>query len=720
MKFFLQAAGLALFGLVGFAPFANAACQVASDPDALVASIAEAGKKSGISTEVLRLMLPCPGSKAKAAGLVQLLNGNFTQDQIGILTASFAFQAPTLRDTVAMAQTRASKTLKEQILGSYSQIAITFADLRDVPRNELSSEQLKIVAGHIKLDVSEDDFIRGLHLPTNDGRAQLFRASLSPITLKSTGPVFELFRSANHAELAGRVTISDPMLWAFAVKNGARVADLTKFVSCKDREMSEVFRAFQAAEIPDVIAADLVTHNSENIHLRERDIGFVSMAVIPSALVDKMFLSLKHEAFSVDPVTIARLKAHGVSDEAILALGKDEHHALTAPAFVLQADSYGDPLAKISPLSGGSGSHGLGAGRGDGFGPGSGAETAGGTYRVGGEVSAPILVSKTEPEYSEEARRAGHSGRVLLSLVVGANGLPRDITVVRPLGMGLDEKAIEAIQKWRFTPGMKGGRFVATQATIEVSFSLGHPLSSDPAVQKANPVESGAYRVGGDVSAATVLTKVEPEYTDEARNAGYNGTALLSLVVDANGLPQDIKVVRPLGLGLDEKAVEAARKWRFQAGRKGGRPVATQATIEMSFRLVAPTRENLPNRDLHASKSKPPIWSKPKSENNLRVEIVQTQWSYSEYGTSGYGKGNVTDDGDVKGFHYTFSCFAPFLPSDGGSYYLAHWKKPGTRLVIQTSQVGNPNKHSSCELKVSLEPYTFRMQNGTLYTYNTH
>ncbi len=153
---------------------------------------------------------------------------------------------------------------------------------------------------------------------------------------------------------------------------------------------------------------------------------------------------------------------------------------ITAPVPQIQAPDYGDPLSKMNQLSGGQGAQGLGSGsgggvgsgNGDGYGPGSGGGTGGGVYRVGGEVSAPVLISKTEPEYSEEARKAKYSGTVLLSLVVDANGLPRDIKVVRPLGLGLDEKAIEAVQKWRFRAGVKGGRPVATQATIEVSFRL--------------------------------------------------------------------------------------------------------------------------------------------------------------------------------------------------------------------------------------------------------
>jgi TonB family protein len=96
----------------------------------------------------------------------------------------------------------------------------------------------------------------------------------------------------------------------------------------------------------------------------------------------------------------------------------------------------------------------------------------GGVYQIGGEVSEPIPIYKPEPEYSEEARKAKYSGTVLLSVIIDEHGLTRDIKVVRPLGLGLDEKAIEAVSKWRFRPAMKGGRPVAVQANIEVNFRL--------------------------------------------------------------------------------------------------------------------------------------------------------------------------------------------------------------------------------------------------------
>jgi TonB family protein len=92
--------------------------------------------------------------------------------------------------------------------------------------------------------------------------------------------------------------------------------------------------------------------------------------------------------------------------------------------------------------------------------------------------------------------------------------------------------------------------------------------------------------VGGGVSAPSVLFKVDPEYSEEARKAKYSGTVLISLVVDANGKAQNIRVVRSLGLGLDEKAMEAVANWKFKPWMKGGQAVAVQATLEVNLRLL--------------------------------------------------------------------------------------------------------------------------------------
>jgi len=144
-------------------------------------------------------------------------------------------------------------------------------------------------------------------------------------------------------------------------------------------------------------------------------------------------------------------------------------------------NQYGDPLAKLGPPSNGPGSGGgigsgsgggIGSGRGAGLGPGEGGGFGGGVFRVGGGVTAPVPLYKPEPEYSEEARKAKFQGTVVLTIIVDATGRPRDIKVSRSLGLGLDEKAIEAVEKWKFRPGYKDGKPVAVQASIEVNFRL--------------------------------------------------------------------------------------------------------------------------------------------------------------------------------------------------------------------------------------------------------
>lgn len=152
-----------------------------------------------------------------------------------------------------------------------------------------------------------------------------------------------------------------------------------------------------------------------------------------------------------------------------------------APIPQVQAQNYGDPLSKFGIPSNGMGSGGgigtgsgggVGSGRGGGFGPGSGGGMGGGAYKIGGGVSAPSVLYRVEPEYSEEARKAKFQGAVVLALIVDEKGSPREIRVVRPLGLGLDQKAVEAVEKWRFRPGMKDGKPVPVQATIEVNFRL--------------------------------------------------------------------------------------------------------------------------------------------------------------------------------------------------------------------------------------------------------
>lgn len=93
-------------------------------------------------------------------------------------------------------------------------------------------------------------------------------------------------------------------------------------------------------------------------------------------------------------------------------------------------------------------------------------------YKVGHGITPPKGTHMPQPKYSKEARKAKYQGTCLLWLIVGTDGRPHNIKVARSLGMGLDENAIEAVQKWRFQPATKDGQPVAVQINVEVSFRL--------------------------------------------------------------------------------------------------------------------------------------------------------------------------------------------------------------------------------------------------------
>jgi periplasmic protein TonB len=133
-------------------------------------------------------------------------------------------------------------------------------------------------------------------------------------------------------------------------------------------------------------------------------------------------------------------------------------------------------LASQGPGSGsgfGTGSHGgIGPGNGNGIGPGEGGDYGGGVMNAGAGVSAPVVIYSVEPEFSDEARRAKYQGVCMVALIVDAQGNPTHIHVERSLGMGLDEKAVEAVQQYRFKPAYYRGRPVPVNMIVVVNFHI--------------------------------------------------------------------------------------------------------------------------------------------------------------------------------------------------------------------------------------------------------
>ncbi len=135
--------------------------------------------------------------------------------------------------------------------------------------------------------------------------------------------------------------------------------------------------------------------------------------------------------------------------------------------------NFGDPNSPLVGNSMGRGSGtGMGNGTGSGIGSGSGGGAGGGVRQVGGGVKGPVIIYQPEPEFSEEARKAKFMGVVTVSIVVDATGKPQNIRVTRGVGMGLDEKAMEAVKQYRFKPATENGKPVAVYLNVEVNFEI--------------------------------------------------------------------------------------------------------------------------------------------------------------------------------------------------------------------------------------------------------
>jgi len=149
-----------------------------------------------------------------------------------------------------------------------------------------------------------------------------------------------------------------------------------------------------------------------------------------------------------------------------------------APPTPVSALPIGDPLGLPGPPSDGRGRHG-GIGDGDNRGVGNrrgpragDGGNVSGAFSLNAVSTPPVLIHKVEPEYSDEARRARFNGTVILRIVIDANGQPTNLEIVRSPGLGLGERAVQSVAKWRFRPGRLDGKPVAVLATVEVNFSL--------------------------------------------------------------------------------------------------------------------------------------------------------------------------------------------------------------------------------------------------------
>lgn len=118
-------------------------------------------------------------------------------------------------------------------------------------------------------------------------------------------------------------------------------------------------------------------------------------------------------------------------------------------------------------------------------------------------------------------------------------------------------------------------------------FARDHFPGAAPFARTPDPPTPGLGRIGGGISPPHVLSHVEPEFSEAARSMAASGNVLVSLEVDTSGQPTHLRIVRPCGLGLDEKAIEAVQQYKFQPAVKNGVPVPVKLAIEINFKIFA-------------------------------------------------------------------------------------------------------------------------------------
>ncbi len=194
-----------------------------------------------------------------------------------------------------------------------------------------------------------------------------------------------------------------------------------------------------------------------------------------------------------------------------------------------------------------------------------------GVYQVGNGVTAPKLLKRTEPEYSDEARMARLDGTAVLVVVISEGGTARDVRVTRSLGLGLDENAVAMVSNsWRFQPGTKAGDPVAVPATIEVRFRMENSLPWHLARAVFTPPE-GASR--------PVL--LEAPYPADAGNPSLD-TVRIGFDVDDNGIPINFRALASGNPNLESEAIGIVSGWRFRPGTSNGKPVAVPAIFDFA------------------------------------------------------------------------------------------------------------------------------------------
>lgn len=220
------------------------------------------------------------------------------------------------------------------------------------------------------------------------------------------------------------------------------------------------------------------------------------------------------------------------------------------------------------------------------------ASKSAGSFRVSSGVMQGLLIAHPAPVYPAVAKAAHVQGVVVLHALVSKEGKVENIQVISGPPM-LTQSAIDAVRQWTYKPVIVSGRPVAVDTTINVNYTFGEPsaLAGPGQADLQDPIpptdKSGqpVYRIGGQISQPELIHQVAPEITAEAKKAKFIGVVLVGLIVNEEGQPEDVHIVRGIGMGLNDKALEAVKQYKFKPAMESGKPVAVALNVEVNFQV---------------------------------------------------------------------------------------------------------------------------------------
>ncbi len=192
----------------------------------------------------------------------------------------------------------------------------------------------------------------------------------------------------------------------------------------------------------------------------------------------------------------------------------------------------------------------------------------------------PELISKLNVVYPEDAVKAGLMGTVYVSLLISEQGTVEKVTVIRGVASSLDAAAVNAVKDAKFSPARDKGKAIKAEVVLPIKFKLDDEAKDSPKSGKNESKEPVPEIVGGMESFYKFFV-----YPKEAKEKGIQGKVILRAIVDEKGNLEGTMVVKGIGYGCDEAAEKALRSIKFKPAMKDGKPVKSQITLPVMFKL---------------------------------------------------------------------------------------------------------------------------------------